>query len=88
MEKLEEVHDGMINKNVVNFPVITFEELSKKVNSAVMWLSRFEPLSYLLLGSKYLRVRCHVSFQSSYLIIVRCTLDRERSHCAIIICTK
>ena len=58
MEKLEEVHDGMINKNVVNFPVITLEELSKKVNSAVMWLSRFDPLSYLLLGGKYLRVRC------------------------------
>ncbi|MCD6462678.1 MAG: hypothetical protein J7L52_03135 [Thermotogae bacterium] len=32
----------MINKNVVNFPVITLEELSKKVNSAVMWLSKYD----------------------------------------------
>lgn len=58
LEKLEEVHDGMINKNVVNFPVITLEELSKEVDSAVMWLSKFKPLSHLLLSGKYLRVMC------------------------------
>ena len=56
-EKLEEVWDGLINKNVVNFPVIVLEKLCREVTSAVLWLSKFKPLSYLLQGGKYLRTK-------------------------------
>ena len=59
-EKLEEVWDGMINKNVVNFPVIVLEELCKEVTSAVLWLSRFKPLSHLPQGGKYLPAKCPI----------------------------
>ena len=33
-EKLREVHDGLLNLNVVNFPVITLESLASRVHSA------------------------------------------------------
>ena len=39
LEKLEEVHDGLINKKVVEFPVVMLERLSEKVRSAVLWLT-------------------------------------------------
>jgi len=58
-EKLKEVHDGLINMNVVNFPVITLEELTAMVHSAFFWLTSFEPLSLLLHGGNYLHGRCH-----------------------------
>ena len=56
--KLKEVHDGLTNMNVVNFPVITLEELTAMVHSDFFWLTNFEPLSLLLHGGKYLRERC------------------------------
>lgn len=52
----------------MNFSVITLEELSKKVNSAVMWLSKFEPLSRLLLCGKYPRV-VYLPFVNNGLIL-------------------
>ena len=58
LEKLKEAHDGLMNLNVVNFPVITLESLCKKVFSAISWLEGFKPLSILLSGGNYLRVRC------------------------------
>ena len=58
-EKLEEVWDGMINKGVVDFPVITLEWLSNRVVSAVGWLSKYRPLSLILQGGKYLHAKCH-----------------------------
>ena len=48
LDKLKEVHDGLINMNVVNFPVIMLEELTAMVHSAFFWLTSFEPLSLLL----------------------------------------
>ncbi len=53
-EKLEEVWDGMINKGVVDFPVITLEWLGSRVASAVGWFSKYRPLSLILQGGKYL----------------------------------
>jgi len=58
LDKLKEVHDGLINMNVVNFPVITLEELTAMVHSAFFWLTSFEPLSLLLHGGRCLRGRC------------------------------
>jgi len=52
------VHDGLINMNVVNFPVITLEELTAMVHSTFFWLTSFEPLSLLLHDGNYLRGRC------------------------------
>ena len=59
-EKLREVHDGLLNLNVVNFPVITLESLASRVHSAFSWLTNFEPLYLLPFGGKYLLVRCRV----------------------------
>ena len=60
LDKLKEVHSGLINMNVVNFPVITLEELTSMVHSDFFWLTSFEPLSLLLHGGKYLRGRCPI----------------------------
>jgi len=59
LEKLEEVHDGLINLNVVNFPVLLLEEVQYIVKSGVLWLTRSHVIKPLFKGGKYLPDRCH-----------------------------
>ena len=58
LEKLKEVHDGLINLNVVNFPVLLLEEVQYIVKSGVLWLTRSHVIKPLFKGGKYLPDRC------------------------------